>query len=255
MDDRPWWLWPNLLALDAPAVAVVWQQFLAAGAGVSVPPAAAVVLGLLVWGVYLADRVFDARRGILTADRHRFAARHQRAFAVMVTIAIAAAAGLAIELPERYLDIGAITSLALAGYFAAVHRGLNDLLPGAKEAAVGLVFGVGVAIPLIADASPGTFEWLPGVVAFAGLCWLNCVLVSRWEEPPAAAPPWWTVLTAAGLAVGAAIIDGPPTCAPVLVSTGLLGGLHVAGGKLSQRSRRVLADAVLLTPPIFGVGS
>ena len=25
----PWWLWPNLLALDAPLVAVVWQHALA----------------------------------------------------------------------------------------------------------------------------------------------------------------------------------------------------------------------------------
>ena len=32
----PWWLWPNLLGLDAPLVAVVWQQALARMQGVAI---------------------------------------------------------------------------------------------------------------------------------------------------------------------------------------------------------------------------
>jgi hypothetical protein len=252
VDDRPWWLWPNLLSLDAPAVAVVWQQYLAARAGVTVPTAAAAVLGLVVWGVYLADRWLDARRGVQTAERHRFAAAHPRAVAIAAVFALVVAAVLAAELPPEYLEVGGVTAVALAGYLMAVHAGLDELLPGAKEAAVGLVFGGGVAVPLIADASPGATDWLAGVVAFAGLCWLNCALISRWEEPRADAPPGWTLLAAAGVAVSAAALDGPPSAAPVLVSAGLLGVLHLARGSLSARLRRVLADAVLLTPLVFG---
>ena len=59
----PWWLWPNLLGLDAPAVAVVWQRFLADASGVAVPVAASAVLALVVWGIYLTDRRLDARAG------------------------------------------------------------------------------------------------------------------------------------------------------------------------------------------------
>lgn len=250
MEDRPWWLWPNLLGLDAPAVAVVWQQFLAAAAGVRVPLTAAAVLGLVVWGVYLGDRWLDARRGLRTADRHRFAARHPRTVAVATVGAVGVAAALAADLPEEYLEAGRVVALALAGYVAAVSAGLDELLPGAKEAAVGLVFGGGVAVPLAASAGAG--GWLPGVAAFAGLCWLNCALISRWEERPADAPPGSVLLAAAGLAVGAAVADGPPTCAPVVVSVGLLAGLHLTRGWLSSRARRVLADAALLTPLAAG---
>src|SRR5947208_1712495 len=68
-NTRPWWLWPNLLALDAPAVAVTWQLFLAAKAPVAVPLAASVVLALVVWGVYLTDRAVDAATGTTGSDR------------------------------------------------------------------------------------------------------------------------------------------------------------------------------------------
>ena len=44
----PWWLWPNLLSLDAPLVAVLWQGIFAASAGVSIPFAAHVLLGIAV---------------------------------------------------------------------------------------------------------------------------------------------------------------------------------------------------------------
>ena len=253
VDDRPWWLWPNLLALDAPVVAVVWQQFLAAAAGVRVPVVAAVVLGLVVWGVYLGDRWLDARRGVRTTDRHRFTAEYLRATGVVAVVALLAAAVLATRLPERYLEVGGVAALTLAGYFVIVHATPEGLLPGAKEATVGLVFGSGVAIPLIADSSSLVTAWLSGVVAFAGLCWLNCALINKWEERPPDAPPRWAILFAAGLAIAAAVVAGPPTRTPILASTGLLALLHLARSRVPTRVRRVLADLVLLTPLVAGV--
>ena len=74
----PWWLLPNLLALDAPTVAVVWQRFLAAESAVVVPFAASLSLFGAVWALYLLDRVLDGRRGAIQADRHRFAVSHRR---------------------------------------------------------------------------------------------------------------------------------------------------------------------------------
>ena len=57
---RPW-LWPNLLSLDAPIVALLWQLLFARCFHASVSVTAAILLVLAVWLIYAADRVLDAR--------------------------------------------------------------------------------------------------------------------------------------------------------------------------------------------------
>ena len=71
----PWWLWPNVLAFDAPLVGVVWQRFLGSVFDVAIPLSASVVLALVIWAVYLSDRWLDAgpRKLPESGDRHRFA--------------------------------------------------------------------------------------------------------------------------------------------------------------------------------------
>ena len=74
----PVWLLPHVLSLDAPVVAAVWQRFLGAAFGLSVPPAATTSLFAVVWCIYLLDRLWDARRPTHPdTDRHRFAAAHR----------------------------------------------------------------------------------------------------------------------------------------------------------------------------------
>ncbi len=227
----PWWLVPNLLALDAPAVAVVWQRFL----GEAVPVAASVVLGLTVWGVYLADRALDSRR-VHATDRHRFAARHFRAFTLVGTTALAAAGTLAgLTLPAETLTTGAGVAAAVGAYLVAVHAGR---LPGGKEILVGSLFGVGVGL----TACGG-----PAVVAFAGLCVANCALISRWESAPDR-PGAWLPATAAAVAGSAAGFSDIRVSVAVAAALLALGGLHAARRRLGPAAIRVLADAALLTP-------
>jgi hypothetical protein len=227
----PWWLVPNLLALDAPAVAVVWQRFL----GDAVPVAASVVLGLTVWGVYLADRALDSRRAHAT-DRHRFAARHFWAFAALAPIALAAAGTLAwLALPVETLTTGAGVAAAVGVYFAAVHAGR---LPGGKEVVVGTLFGVGVGLTAAAG---------PAVVAFAGLCVANCALISRWESAPDRPAAWLPAAAAAVAGVASGFSDARVSLA-VAAALLLLGVLHLVRRRLGQAALRVLADAALLTP-------
>lgn len=227
----PWWLVPNLLALDAPAVAVVWQRFL----GDAVPVAASVVLGLTVWGVYLADRALDSRRSHAT-DRHRFAARHFRAFTLVGTTALAAAGTLAwLALPAETLTTGAGVAAAVGAYLVAVHAGR---LPGGKEVVVGSLFGVGVGL----TAAVG-----PAVVAFAGLCVANCALISRWESAPDRPGAWLPASAAAVAGIAAGFSDIRVSVA-VAVALLALGGLHAARRRLGPAAIRVLADAALLTP-------
>ncbi len=57
------WLWPNLLSLDAPVVAVLWQILFARCFQVPVDALAALLLLLTVWLIYAADRTLDAWRG------------------------------------------------------------------------------------------------------------------------------------------------------------------------------------------------
>jgi hypothetical protein len=250
-DSHPWWLWPNVLALDAPAVAVTWQVFLASVAGVAVPLAASAVLALVVWAVYLADRGLDARDGANTSDRHRAARRSSRAWGATALTALGSAIALAVsELPRAYLAVGFIVAGALCAYFAAVHlvRAKWLLAAGVKEAAVGGVFAAGVAIPLLADAGSFAENWVPGVIAFAALCWFNCALISRWEDGPVNGPPLWVVSLAGGAAVAMALGAPPVVAAAVLMSTAALVVIHVAHARVSVRGARVLADVVLLAP-------
>ena len=64
----PLWLWFSLLSLDAPLIALVWQDFLARCYPTLLRPAGRGALGLTVWAIYLADRLLDVRHHCI---RHR----------------------------------------------------------------------------------------------------------------------------------------------------------------------------------------
>ncbi|MBN9518105.1 hypothetical protein J0H58_06250 [bacterium] len=241
----PWWLVPNVLALDAPVVAAVWQRFLVAKAGVPVPWAATAALAAAVWAIYLADRLLDARRGRLDAARHRTAARWPGTFAGAALVAALFAAGAAAQLPADYVEYGFAVALGVTAYLALVHAGPR-LTPGGKEFLVGVGFAAGVAAPL-AVGSVALAGWLPGVVAFGGVCWLNCRLIDRWEAGVNPGRP--DVLLGAALLTAAVAL--PPGVGPALGAAvvGLL-LVHLIFRRHPQAAR-ALADAVLLTPLLW----
>src|SRR6185295_17351052 len=76
----PVWLWMNLLSLDAPLVAVVWQDFLARVYPSVLRPAGRWALGLAVWAIYLADRLLDVRFPTSTEETspHQFYRRNSQ---------------------------------------------------------------------------------------------------------------------------------------------------------------------------------
>ena len=238
----PWWLVPNLLALDAPAAAVVWQRFLAARFGTGVPRSATIALAAIVWCIYLADRRLDARRGDFEADRHRVADRFPRAFVGLAMASLAVAVVATSQLPASYFAVGASLGLGVAAYLAAVHFAPGVARLGAKELLVGAAFAAGVTVPLAASGPPPV-RWLPSAAAFGGLCWLNCRLIERWEGRRAW--PGDAVLGAA-VVTSAAVLPLAVGLAVVGASAGLL-AIHLTCRR-RPRAARVLADAVLLTP-------
>lgn len=57
-----WWQWPNLLSLDAPIVAMVWLWIVGACERMVFLREIYAAVFLIVWGVYLLDRIIDAWR-------------------------------------------------------------------------------------------------------------------------------------------------------------------------------------------------
>ena len=243
------WLWPNIVALDAPVVAVVWQRFVARAFAVHVPAIASVVLGLIVWGVYLLDRWLDARphRPAEPAARHAFARRHRFAVGLAALVVFAAAVTLIPSLPIRYTQTGAVVAIVLAGYLVGVHAvgtpGLGEL---AKTFLVGLLFAAGIAVPLAAERPELAGAWLPAVGAFAATCWLNCRLIAGWESGQTDHPVGR--LAAGGIAMGLCALSPLSVAMAVGAAVVILIGLHLGRARLAVPVRRVLADVAMLTP-------
>ena len=96
-NSRPWWVWGNILGLDAVVTALVWLPLFAHSAGARIRahgfPIAPefLLLGCCVWFVYAADRLLDgSMRGGPRAERHVFARRHW----LWLVAAMLAAAGV-----------------------------------------------------------------------------------------------------------------------------------------------------------------
>lgn len=88
------WLWPHLMCLDAPAVALGWQALFAEALRVKLFWPLHLGLGLAVWVIYAADRVIDAFKAdeIEQTARHGFA---RQSGGWLIALILAAAAGAA----------------------------------------------------------------------------------------------------------------------------------------------------------------
>ena len=259
-DDEPrwaWWLWPNLLALDAPLVALVWQQFLGEQIGETVPMTSTITLAFTVWALYLGDRLFDARTDSSNhlAARHHFAGQHPRLIASLTLIAVVVAGFTASQLSAALLAAGAGVAVVVGGYFLAVHLGnLPGQTVGSKELLVGCLFAIGVGLPILAETTSDAIAWVPAFLALVGLFVLNCVLIARWETiDQHHAPGVWLPVGAASVAVIASGFCVLPMAVAVIASVGLLAGLQFLRHRLGPERLRVLADGALLTPLVVGV--
>jgi hypothetical protein len=245
------WLWPNLLSLDAPLVAVLWQIlfvrcFHAADhtAGTIIP---SVLLVSVVWLIYAADRVLDALRGSGLQARHEFYRRHWRALLpVWIAVLLASALLSWFSMPTKLFDRGAWLLAIVVVYFGIVHC---SRLQWPKEAAVAAIFGLGVS--LAAWTGVESFYDVLTVILFACLCWINCAAISEWEE---GAERWPIGILAALIgvtAVAALHRERPVLAGAELASALAFVLLDRVRLKLSADALRVLADAALLSPVFF----
>ncbi len=195
----------HLLSLDAPTVAALWSWFFARAMRIDLPWYAPLLLALGTWLVYVADRILDGTRADPSTplrERHRFHARHRKAF-----LTAGAAVGCALiwlivarmSANARYEDTVLFAAALL--YLVLVHKPRlgGTGVPGdrssslgwgtswlPKELAVGIVFAAATAVPawsrLNSDPHSERPALLPAVAIFAANCWLNCVAIERWEN-------------------------------------------------------------------------
>jgi hypothetical protein len=252
---RPW-LWPNLLSIDAPIVAVLWQILFARCFHAAVSPLAAVLLVSAVWLIYAADRMLDALREKLDRTvglpRHEFYRRHWP-IVTPVWIAVLGVAGWLAwtRLPAEIFERGVALATAVTLYFFAVHR-LRWTWP--KELAVGILFALGAS--LAAWGMVRSAVDAAAIVLFSGLCWINCVAIERWEKENrerGAAVEWPVGAAALCVAVLAVLVCAhrPVLSAAEAASALAFVALDRGRHRFSRDALRVLADVALLSPLLF----
>lgn len=271
----PAWLWPNLLSLDAPLVAIAWELLAARCYGVSVALSTTLCLALAVWVIYVADRMLDASRSEQMrpeAARHCFYRAHWRTFLAPLAAGSLVGAWLAwTRLDAATFRHGVWLLGAIAVYFAAVH-----LLPAhrrgwfPKELAVAALFAAGCFLPVWQGAGPPWLAVILPWMLFAVICWINSATIeyTEWERLRARredAPHPWSValgkhaLTASVCVTLVALVFVPLVAASgarLLLLAVVLGGLGLAvlgryQDRLSADAVRVLADLALLAPAVL----
>ena len=233
------------------------------------------VLALIVWAVYVGDRLLDAWAGMqspplhLLRERHLFHWRYRR---ILVPVALAAAAAAAafvvMCLPARARVPDTALAAATLVYFSGVHsRGRIRLVEwllsafSSRSFLIGVLFTAGCLLPVAAQVPPGAFVSCARLLAlpaafFAALAWLNCHAIGRWES--AAPVPANGIADKAGLvaAAGAGLALLAGATAPSIgwlmaagtASALLLVLLEHMRGRLTALALRAAADLVLLTP-------
>jgi len=182
---RPWWLWWNILSIDAPTVSVVWALLFAECYGAKLSTAQMVALNLTIWTVYACDRLLDSWRSTSTKhlqERHVFYARHW----IWMTCLVALSGSAALLVSTDYLNAreeaaGAKLGVIVCLYLLAIHIGgkrIGRILP--KELLVGALFAAGTTLPVWYSDTAGWRVWL-AIALFALLCALNCVSIESWE--------------------------------------------------------------------------
>jgi len=247
MKPTRFWLWPNLLSLDAPLVAVLWQILFARCFQVPVDALAAVLLLLTVWLIYAADRTLDAWKGECHSPRHEFYRRRWRVLLPVWLAVLGLTGWLAAEHLSPGLFLRGVILLAAVGiYFALVHSGI---LRWPKEAAVGVLFALGAS--LAAWSKVKTPADVATILLFSGLCWMNCIAIQRWEGERLDWSPSAAAIVLACAAVFLLCAHRPVLGGAELASAFAFLLLDRVHRNLSADAVRVLADVALLSPLLF----
>lgn len=177
--------WLTTLSLDAPLVAVVWQEFIAQSTGQSIGPVHRILVFACVWLGYSADRWFDAfRYKNVQSIRHRFHQKYRRQYFTTWLCVLIAAIYLAFtELEPPVLTKGIslaafsilVTVLIQKKVFGDRQNWPKSLLTAFLVTASSALF----SMPPIEYSNAA--ETLLFIAPF-GLFLSNCLLIHHWDK-------------------------------------------------------------------------
>ncbi len=264
------WLWPNVLNLEAPLVAVVWQLLLARSVGVQLNLYEPWVLGLAVWLIYIADHLIDTLRpasGAWEPPRKTFFRQHWRtglAGGIAVGLVLVVCGGRLLW--ASTVRGGVQLGFAVAGYFSLTHlTPARWRIRWPREVVVALLFTLGTfGAVWLGNGRHFAPLAIPAAI-FLLLCWTNCSLIETWEweaggggelDAPDRMARWAAGHTGvvAGLIVGLAFLR-PSEFATAGVMSAV--GLWVMRRKreaIAIRFVSPLADLALCTPIAMMLG-
>jgi hypothetical protein len=277
----------HLTSLDAPTVAVVWALAFAWAARVVLPAWAPILLALVAWPVYIADRLLDVRSAIRNSQahplrqRHHFHWQYRRLFIPLGVVSACAAAWIIVVcMPVAVRERNSILAAAGLAYFSSVHAGhtfpriLSRIFAPllAKETLVAVIFTAACALPALSRAPTSSsmhaasplWSLTPALLYFTLLAWLNCQSIERWEsgrisldDRPLSGPGMFPLaigLGLFGLLLATALSFNHRIA--LLVASGAAAALLLAvldrlRGRMTPLALRAAADLVLLTPLPF----
>ncbi|MBT8044830.1 MAG: hypothetical protein KJO79_07760 [Verrucomicrobiae bacterium] len=149
---HPIWLWPNLLSMDAPLVALAWMWMLAQALRVEyIQTAAWVVLPASIWCVYVMDRLIDGWlhpevRG--SSPRHLFHWRWRWVMLILALIVGSISMYYAMYVLSRSMFSAGLVSLLLCGFYFLLALVRTGDVPYAKNFLAGMIFAMGIGIPV-----------------------------------------------------------------------------------------------------------
>ncbi len=277
MARRPLWIWPNLLSLDAPLVALAWfwmfkQVWLVKYHQPSLPW----FLALTVWCIYVADRLMDQERlaGRQTA-RHDFHRQFRRPMKAALLIGSLGAFLLMGAQSRGLLEYAMPILLPVGAYFAVSFFDSGGGVSWIKNILAGIAFAYGTAVGVHFRRERSILELglSPEVVVFALLCIINMIAIDHWESSPAneedeeeedfregykgvllilllalVAACYWLALRAEDFTLQ----THKAFYLSIMVGAGCLAFLALLRHLFSSQSLRVLADVAMLLPlPFF----
>ncbi|MEM9159904.1 MAG: hypothetical protein AAGB46_12735 [Verrucomicrobiota bacterium] len=256
--------WLTTLSLDAPLVAIVWQQFFAPSA----PLHKRLIIFAAVWLGYTADRWFDSFRykePIL--HRHRFARRNQRpilvAWVAIFVLSVALAIG---TLTLQELAAGfALMTLSIIFTFLIQKRILDPFQAFAKPLITAFLISGSVILFSFPLDRFFTSTCLPLASAAFLLFFINCSLIRFWDKDAdtrqdpaelrgqAIAKPAAKVSTILLILIIIFILIDRHLPLAIAASLSLLSLLTLdrLSARIPLESRRAYADLALLTPLLF----
>ena len=245
---RPFWLWMNLLSLDAPLVALVWQDFLTRCYPSLLRPAGRWVLFLTVWAIYIGDRLIDVRGPATLGEstRHGFYRSHRALARAVLTIVVLGD----LSITRLWLRPEVFANGLLAGTGVVCYLAVFPFwrMGGTtwKQPCAALLFTAGVfLIAWTGTANPWSILGAPAA-AFGALCLGNMALIEQGRRV------WIGMATLAVFCAAMCIrMPHPHWYAAVALTAATLAALDFWGSPLSRDARGVLADLVLLTPLLF----